>query len=209
MSLTHATDTSLALADCFAIMSGGTIGRCAVEIPRGHCTCCLFDTGLDNWIGLFEGEYAELERRGTVADWEAVRDGMGLRCGRQRRAEVEARPFACSNKPLDCAFYPFYPAGVARDATTDGYRIELAAGAPKCPIVSAGTSNVRDLIDQPRNSEEAHAIRVAACAVRLAEAGQQARIEELLAGYVAYGRRITVLLPAADYAALLQHRPQD
>jgi hypothetical protein len=121
------------------MMEGGYIGRCNHEIPKGHCSCCTFDTGLGNWIGLLPDEAPVVAALGTVEEWKQIEvDGRrGIICNRLNAADSRNETMNCTNKPLDCKLYPFWPMG-SRLTGFGEFEVELIAGFPKCPLRVVG-----------------------------------------------------------------------
>lgn len=126
------------------LMDFGLIGHCGKHQESGECKCCLFDTGLGNWIGLLPGEDDYL-KKGDQATWE-IKDfsgQKGLVCGRAG--------LNCTNKPLDCKLYPFFPCkaeieGVDEDGEWTyliARNVPLICGAPKCPLFISNSRAAR------------------------------------------------------------------
>jgi hypothetical protein len=142
-----------------SMIGTGIFSECSKEIPKGHCTCCLFDTGLSNWIGLGPSECTFLKQTGSTYNWKYIEKGQveGIICARQG--------FNCDNKPLDCKLYPYWPYQFS-EKNEHFTVIELLAGFPKCPLGHSLKSLSNQTLDETleqfqENSALQHLFRVA------------------------------------------------
>lgn len=121
---------------CHAIMDKGAMNVCNSHITKGECCCCVFDKKLGNWISLLPDE-KEYISQGDVEKWifEKHDDLDTVMC--------ERGGHHCSNKPLDCKLYPYFPESV--EDTPTGYNVTLIVGFPKCPLHNDRKNE--DLID--------------------------------------------------------------
>jgi len=100
------------------IVGWGRIAECMKHQSLQECNCWEFD---NNFITLLPGEREAL-RVGDTSGWEwSSRDsGDTLICSRHG--------VDCTNKPIDCAIYPFNPIEV------NGKTVTMASGLNTCPL---------------------------------------------------------------------------
>lgn len=167
------------LEDLHTIMSNGKISQCRDFQIQSKCTCCVFDSGLGNWIGLLPGEREYLESTGDISLWEFIEKGSteGVICKRNG--------FACLTEPLDCKLYPYFPANVV-PLGEDKYRVTLIAGFPKCPLHT----------DITFISSDDHANKVALIGVLLYKSGFLTWMQDTASGFKGYNEKVHIVVSA-------------
>src|SRR5438067_1571 len=119
------------LKTAFRLMSGGKIGRCSSEFPRGNCRCCVFGSDNDaSWIGLLPQEKDYIINAGQNDNWQFETRTRSKSegefevaiCTRLRSATERGELLSCTNKFLDCLMYPFFPAKA--EPTSSGWNVQ-------------------------------------------------------------------------------------
>lgn len=165
------------------IMASGIISDCLNHIPTGNCHCCEFDPVIGNWIGLLEGE-EQFIKKGITDGWNIFKEtdsgNAGIICKRD--------PSKCSNKPLDCMLYPFFP------LSYDGEKMEILAGFPKCPIKSTFIENLGNFSFEslPEKSVAGHLKRVIAVGYTLHKEGYSNWMHNVGSNYKGYNVKVSI-----------------
>jgi len=162
------------------IMDTGFICQCKTYHPLDMCTCCKFDSGLNNWIGLLPYEKLYLQR-GDTEGWEFIeKDGIeGIICHRDCNH--------CTNRPSDCKWYPYMPMSVKeRGGETV---IEIIAGFPKCPLGQDKSFN------NDAGKIDSHMWRIVQCAKLLHDNGLDDWMLKTALGFKGYNEKITLIMP--------------
>jgi hypothetical protein len=166
------------------IMEHGAIKECVTHIPKGGCSCCTFDKNLGNWIGLVPGEFHFL-KKGDMSKWVFGTHGAAdsLTCERGGPN--------CTNKPLDCKLYPFFPKSVSHNR--DVYIVTFIAGFPKCPLKNDPyfQKNILHL--------DSHLGRCTQVAILLFKSGLDVWMRTTAEAYKGYDRTYTVRFVHGEY----------
>lgn len=193
-----------ALSKAYRRMQYGCISLCKEEYTKGRCTCCSFDTGLGNWIGLLSGEKEILEN-GDMENlsFKEVVGSSSLNCNRLNYNLKNGRCHDCHNRPLDCMFYPFYPLEFEENSSC--IKITLIAGFPKCPLEKYMPNNDSSLDYTDTNEVVKHAIKVAVTSYLLVAdvPSFKEEFKKAAEGFKGYNRKYIIEIPHSYIASYL------